>query len=176
MNLSIDNRIVTVARILSVLLIWLVAVLAIGHAKPGVPVVGEVRPEYLRDALLGSALLAMLAGSAIAWKWEGLGSLLILGGFTGFAIVNGSRTFLPSPLTAFLITGLLFLFCWLPALPLREFQASWRHGFCKAWFYRITLPSIWLVAAMFSWTHPGDEYGLFIISCLPASVLVVVIR
>lgn len=37
----------------------------------------------------------------------------------------------------------------------------------KSWFYRIALPTIWLVAALFSWANPGDEYGLFAMSCLP---------
>jgi hypothetical protein len=35
--------------------------------------------------------------------------------------------------------------------------------------YRIALPVIWLVAALSSWDHPGDEYGLFALSCAPAA-------
>ena len=110
MNMSTDNRVVTIARwggrILSVLLLGLMVVLAIGEAKP----------EHLREAMLGNALFTILAGLVIAWKWEGLGSLLILGGFGVFALINGSRTLVPYPLhnpfVGFLITGLLFSFCW----------------------------------------------------------------
>lgn len=105
-----EKRIITVvrwvARILGILLLGLVVILAIGEAKP----------EHLREMVLGNALFTILVGLVIAWKWEGLGSLLILGGFTVFAIVNGSRTLtfhpLHNPFYAFLITGLLFLFCW----------------------------------------------------------------
>lgn len=32
-------------------------------------------------------------------------------------------------------------------------------------FYRIVVPIVWLVAAMVSWKHPGDEYLLFILVC-----------
>ena len=108
MNAIMEKRIVIVVRwagrILSVLLLGLVVVLAIGEAKP----------EHLREMVLGNALFTILLGLVIAWKWEGLGSLLILGGFTVFAIVNGSsRTFSPfNLLLPSLVAGLLFLFCW----------------------------------------------------------------
>ena len=110
MNMLTEKRIVIavrwIGRILSVLLLGLMVVLAIGEAKP----------EHLREMVLGNALFTILVGLVIAWKWEGLGSLLILGGFAVFAIVNGSRTFmfhpLHNPFYAFLITGLLFSFCW----------------------------------------------------------------
>jgi hypothetical protein len=76
----------------------------------------------------------------------------------------------------FLLAGLTFLFCWWrtprsSTSPVNQ-PASETSRKRKSWFYRIALPAIWLVAALFSWTHPGDEYGLFIVSCWPASVLV----
>ena len=122
-----EKRIVSVARwagrIFSVLLLGLIAVLAIGHINGGGAcnpagnhIASGAKPEHVRETLLGSALFTILAGLVVAWKWEGFGSLLILGGFTAFAVVNGSRTFtfhpLCNPFYAFLITGLLFLFCW----------------------------------------------------------------
>lgn len=30
-----------------------------------------------------------------------------------------------------------------------------------AWWYRLTVPWLWLNVALISWRHPGDEYGLF---------------
>ena len=36
-------------------------------------------------------------------------------------------------------------------------------------FYRPVLPAIWLTAALASWDHPGDEYGLLVVSCVPAA-------
>jgi hypothetical protein len=47
--------------------------------------VGEGVPNPFRQPatvnLLSSALLAMVAGLLIAWKWEGIGGCLILGGW-----------------------------------------------------------------------------------------------
>jgi len=111
MNLPTQDHVVTavrwIARVLSVLLLGLMIALAIGEAKP----------EHLREMALGYALFTILVGLVLAWKWEGLGSLLILGGFAVFALVNWSiRTLQPYPLHnpffGFLITGLLFSFCW----------------------------------------------------------------
>lgn len=41
--------------------------------------------------------------------------------------------------------------------------------------YRILLPLLWLVAAMTSYQHPGDEYGMFIVSALPASWILAIV-
>jgi hypothetical protein len=125
MNMLTEKRIVTVARwagrVLSVLLLGLMLFLAIGHIdgngacnRIGNRIASEAKPDHLRDAMLGSALFTILAGLAIAWRWEGLGSLLIFGGMVAFAAVNGiGRTFMPNgPFPAFLITGVLFSFCW----------------------------------------------------------------
>jgi hypothetical protein len=131
MNMLTEKRIVTVARwagrILSILLLWLIVVLAFGAVKHGPYIQPQqgttiaaahptTEPDYPRETSLGIALFTILAGLVVAWKWEGLGSLLILGGFAAFTLVNGSRTFtfqpLCNPFYAFLITGLLFLYCW----------------------------------------------------------------
>lgn len=124
--MSIDNRIVTIARwlgrILSVLLLSVVAAFAVGEGMP--------RPLAIspRELTICTAVLAMLV-------------------------------------------GLMFLFCWCrtpgsSTLPIHQsLGESLRKR--KSWFYRIALPSVWLVAALLSWTHPGDEYGLFMVACLP---------
>lgn len=44
-----------------------------------------------------------------------------------------------------------------------------RQRWVPRYFYRLMLPICWLLAAWVSWHHPGDEYGLFIGSALPAS-------
>lgn len=55
--------------------------------------------------------------------------------------------------------------CWI-AGRFREIAArSGRPG----WLYCCVLPVLWFVAALASWRHPGDEYGMFIVSALPAS-------
>lgn len=41
-------------------------------------------------------------------------------------------------------------------------------GRAPRFFYRVTLPTCWLLAAWASWNHPGDEYGMFLVSALPA--------
>lgn len=42
--------------------------------------------------------------------------------------------------------------------------------------YRLALPAIWLIAALVSWDHPGDEYGLFFASCLPVAWLALLLE
>jgi hypothetical protein len=86
----------------------LIAILAIGEGGPNPLQVS------LRENLLGSALLAMLIGQIVAWKWEGIGGLLILGGFALFAIVNPGVRLNQSLVVVgpWLVTGLLYLICW----------------------------------------------------------------
>lgn len=38
----------------------------------------------------------------------------------------------------------------------------------RLWFYRPALPFAWLLVTIVSWNYPGDEYGLFLASALPA--------
>jgi hypothetical protein len=56
------------------------------------------------------ALLLMLAGQVVAWRWEGAGGLMILGGLAGFALVNHGFRF-NVVFGAMLVTGLLYAFC-----------------------------------------------------------------
>lgn len=110
MNVLTEKRTVTVARwigrILGILVLGSVVILAIGEAKP----------DRLREMATTIALWTMLGGLVVAWKWEGLGSFLILGGFAAFVILVGgfriSVILLVSPFSWCLIVGLLFAFCW----------------------------------------------------------------
>ena len=53
----------------------------------------------------------LMIGLAVAWKWEGIGGLMILGGTGFFAIINhGVKLNLVfGPLLA---VGLMYLVCW----------------------------------------------------------------
>ncbi len=63
-----------------------------------------------REGPLLVAELIIAIGLIVAWKWEGLGSLLILGGTAFLAIVNyGVHFMVFGPL---LLMGFLFLCCW----------------------------------------------------------------
>jgi hypothetical protein len=64
-----------------------------------------------REILFATIVLTMLFGLVLAWKWEGVGGLLILGGLVLFATAN--EAFLLNIVFApWLITGLLYLVCW----------------------------------------------------------------
>ncbi len=73
------------ARTIGIALLGLFVVLAIGE---GVHNLHNPLQVSLPENLLGIGFLTMIVGQVVAWKWEGIGSLLILGGFTLFAIVN----------------------------------------------------------------------------------------
>ncbi len=176
MNPVTKKQVVTVARwaarILSVLLLGIVAAFVIGEGGPN----PFAMPP--REQAISIALAAMLIGLAAAWIWEGWGGLFIVSGFVAFAIVNGRlpTTSLTNPLWMMLLAGLLFLLCWWktpPAEALSEAGLGGKvQGALSRWFYRLTLPAVWLSATLVSWHHPGDEYGLFLVSCLPAMWIV----
>jgi hypothetical protein len=98
MKVFTERRLVTVvrwaARMIGIALLGLVAALAIGEG--GVP---------------GAALWTMLIGQVVAWKREGIGGFLILGGFALFAIVNHPFR-LNIVFGSWLVTGLLYSVCW----------------------------------------------------------------
>jgi len=110
MGFLTERRMVTVvrwtARTIGIALLILIAAFAIGEGVPN-PLRGSL-PEHL----LTIGFQAMLVGQIVAWKWEGIGSFLILGGFTLFAIVNHGVPFniVYGP---WLVTGLMYLVCWL---------------------------------------------------------------
>ena len=96
------------AHLFSVLLIFVVILLAFGETFPG------STGATSRELLLTFSLLIVLAGLFAAWKWEGIGGSLIILGFLLFLIINSIFSdflqlgffFLLFPLT-----GILFLFC-----------------------------------------------------------------
>jgi hypothetical protein len=96
------------ARILGTALLALIVILAIGEGGPN-PLRGS-----FREHLLGTGILAMLIGQIVAWRWERTGSLLILGGFALFAIVNPGVRLNSSLVVSgpWLVTGLLYGLCW----------------------------------------------------------------
>ncbi len=153
---STVNIVRWVARLMTIPLLGLMAALAVGQ---GVPNLFTAPPRELTTA---AALIAISAGLAAGWRWEGHGGLLIVGGFGALAVVRHGLPWdaLWNMLWAYLLVGLLFLYCrWkTPAGGVRR----------NPWFYRLTVPSIWLTAALFSWHNPGDEYGLFAVALLPA--------
>jgi hypothetical protein len=109
MDVLTERRIVAIvrwtARTIGIALLGLIAAFTIGEGVPN-PLRGTL-PEHL----LTLGFQAMIIGQIVAWKWEGIGSLLILGGFALFAIVNHGV-----PLNVvygpWLVTGLLYLVCW----------------------------------------------------------------
>jgi hypothetical protein len=93
------------ARTIGTALLVLMAAFAIGEGVPN-PLHGS-----LAENLLTVGFLAMIVGQVVAWKWKGIGSLLILGGFALFAIVNHGVP-LNIVFGPWLVTGLLYLICW----------------------------------------------------------------
>lgn len=71
--------------------------------------------QPLNVNLLSVAMLAMVIGLAVAWKWEGVGGILILSGLAFFAIVNHGIK-LNVVFGPMLTAGLLYLGCgwWRP--------------------------------------------------------------
>jgi hypothetical protein len=93
------------ARTIGIVLLGLIAAFAIGEGVPN-PLTLSIR-----EIMLTVALLTMMFGQVVAWRWEGIGSLLILGGFALFAIVNHGVP-LNVVFGPWLVTGLLYLICW----------------------------------------------------------------
>lgn len=93
------------ARTIGIPLFGLLVVLTLGEGVPN-PLTAS-----LRDNLFGAVVLTMLFGLILAWKWEGVGGLLILGGLVLFATAN-EPFLLNIVFTPWLVTGLLYLVCW----------------------------------------------------------------
>ncbi len=61
------------------------------------------------------SFLVMVSGLFLAWKWEGLGSVVILGGFGAFFVLNWTLWGSPAlgwVFALFPVVGLLHLYCW----------------------------------------------------------------
>jgi hypothetical protein len=96
------------ARTVGAAILILIAILAIGDVGQGGP--NPLHGSW-RENLLGVALWTMVLGQIVAWKWEGIGSLLILGAFVLFATVNRPFRF-NIVYGTWLLLGLLYLTCW----------------------------------------------------------------
>ena len=107
---AFDERLVLIVarwtgRVIGTAILALIVAIAVGEGLP------NPFTQPLDVNLLSVAMLAMITGLIVAWKWEGVGGLLILGGLGFFAAVNhGVR--LNVVFGPMLLTGLLFLFCW----------------------------------------------------------------
>jgi hypothetical protein len=92
-------------RLVSTAILALIAAIAIGEG---------VHParlfETLPVALLTVAMLTMVVGLVVAWKWERIGGVLILGGLAFFAIVNHGIQ-LNLVFGPMLAVGLIYLGC-----------------------------------------------------------------
>ena len=92
-------------RIVGTAIIALIVALAVGEG------VSNPLATPIREQLLSIALVTMIVGLVAAWKWEGIGGLLILGGWVLFAVVNhGIR--LNLVFGPMFLVGLLYLGCW----------------------------------------------------------------
>ena len=109
MGVKYERQILSVARwtarIIGTLLLLLIAIFAIGEGVPNPLILSQ------RENLLTAALATMIVGQIAAWKWEGVGGVLILGGFAFFSIVN-HRISLNIVFGPWLLTGLIYLACW----------------------------------------------------------------
>lgn len=93
------------ARTLGTLVLGLLVVLAIGEGVP------NPCTQPLSVNLLSLGLLTMVAGLLVAWRWEGIGGSLILGGLAFFVSVNhGIRP--NAVFGTFFLVGVLYLLCW----------------------------------------------------------------
>ncbi len=109
MDLLAEHWVVVVsrwtARTIGIPLFGLLVLLTVGDGVPN-PLTAS-----LRENLFGTVVLTMLFGLVLAWKWEGIGGLLILGGLVLFA--TAIEAFLLNIVfTPWLVTGLLYLVCW----------------------------------------------------------------
>ena len=66
----------------------------------------------LQEIKLFIANLMMLAGLIVVWKFEFIGSIILIGSYIFFSIVNFSFWIGPV-FPNFLLIGILHLFCWL---------------------------------------------------------------
>jgi hypothetical protein len=114
MKKSHVNGIRWFARILGSLVLLIVLSIAIGEAFFMEPPPGATGKLTNRDIPLMGALVIMLVGIVVAWFREGIGGLLMIGGFIPFLVeeLKSERGFNAWFFIIFPIIGLLHLFCW----------------------------------------------------------------
>ncbi len=82
----------------------------------------------LADKIYSIVLLTMMLALIISWKWEGLGGLLLIGSFITMGIlikffqIDVKYRELFTYLGPYLITGILYFYCWLKTLQLKKYK------------------------------------------------------
>jgi hypothetical protein len=112
------------ARIISVVALLLFAILLFQDGLPLYLFISDDAPEHIFHMW---ALLAMLIGLSLGWKWEGLSAALVLGFFAADALALSVASALQGNLRFGLLTvismisfpfgiiplgGLFYLICW----------------------------------------------------------------
>ena len=96
------------ARMVGLLVFVLITAIAIGE--------GGQLDNLLQQPLVVKveffAMLVMWLGLAVAWKWEGIGSAMILGGFALFWLAEGRLPRLNLAFALLLLSGLLYFLSW----------------------------------------------------------------
>jgi hypothetical protein len=105
------NVIRWIARVLAVLLIMLFVTMAFGEGLPNSSIL--TRPEKLGFL----ALFLMVAGLVSALRWELVGGILTLAGYSLFALIN-HEVIISWAFSLFPVAGILFLLSW--ALSIRR--------------------------------------------------------
>ena len=114
MKKSYVNGVRWFARISGSLVLVFVLIIAIGEWLFMEPPPGSSGKLRERDIPLMAGMIIMLAGIVIAWFREGIGGLLMIGGFIPFLIdeLGSEKGFNAWFLVIFPTIGLLHLFCW----------------------------------------------------------------
>jgi len=101
-----------VARIYGSLLAMLILTIAIGEGffYPGGGLPNPLT-QPLSVAIELFAMLAILLGCIVGWKWYGLAGLLVIGGMMVFHVIEG-KLWLNWTFGLFDLAGILFLLCW----------------------------------------------------------------
>ncbi len=99
-----------VARLASVLLIFMVVATFVGEGRAG-----QLLHLKTREALGFAAIAVQIIGLVLAFRWEALGGIVVVAGFLGFAVLAPNA--IVSVFLALPITGILhFVHWWLAGL------------------------------------------------------------
>ena len=122
MKKTLVNGVRWFARISGSLVLLFVLVMAIGEWLFMEPPPGSSGTLRERDIPLMAGMIVMLAGIVVAWFREGIGGLLMIGGFLPFLVdeLRSEKGFNAWFLVIFPIIGLLHLFCWWQSRGLRS--------------------------------------------------------
>ena len=104
-----NGKVLTIIR-------WSARVLSIAYLLIFLPMfIGEVfvssdHPMDFREMTRCLFVFAYFAGLILAWKWEGLGALIVICSIVAYHL--GVELLPPEGLTLATVPGLLFLACW----------------------------------------------------------------